>query len=120
MTIFRSINDSASTSSDRSAGDRKRHRDKVRGALKDNLGHIISEEAIIGQSGDKKIKVPIKGSRSTGSSLALTAMERPKELEKSRLETLFNKDRRRVQVLEEVLEATLVRTSMKLRLPWTN
>jgi len=61
MTIFRSINEGTSTSSDRSAGDRKRHRDKVRGALKDNLGHIISEEAIIGQSGDKKIKVPIKG-----------------------------------------------------------
>src|SRR3972149_11737088 len=68
----------------------------------------------------RRSRFPSKGSRSTGSSLALTAMERLKELEKSRLETLFNKDRRRVQVLEEVLEATLVRTSMKLRLPWTN
>ncbi|MBI2875595.1 MAG: DUF444 family protein [Candidatus Tectomicrobia bacterium] len=47
--------------SDRGAGDRKRHREKVRNAIKENLGNIISEEAIIGQSGDKKVKVPIKG-----------------------------------------------------------
>lgn len=56
-----SIRTPADTVSDRSAGDRKRHREKVRNAIKENLGNIISEEAIIGQSGDKKIKVPIKG-----------------------------------------------------------
>lgn len=61
MAIFRSLNEDSGLGSDRSAGDRKRHRDKVRGAIKENLGNIISEEAIIGQSGNKKIKVPIKG-----------------------------------------------------------
>lgn len=60
-TVFRSSNENSNIAGDRSAGDRKRHREKVRGALKENLGSIISEEAIIGQSGDKKIKVPIKG-----------------------------------------------------------
>ena len=60
-TKFRSSNEGSKTAGDRSPGDRKRHRHKVRGALKENLGSIISEEAIIGKSGDKKIKVPIKG-----------------------------------------------------------
>ncbi|RJP73787.1 MAG: DUF444 family protein [Candidatus Zixiibacteriota bacterium] len=47
--------------SDRSAGDRQRHRDKVRQAIKDNIADIISEEAIIGKSRDKVVKVPIRG-----------------------------------------------------------
>lgn len=61
MGIFRSFSTDTETVSDRSAGDRKRHREKVRNAIKENLGNIVSEEAIIGQSGDRKIKVPIKG-----------------------------------------------------------
>lgn len=60
MSIFKEFED-IEIVSDRSAGDRKRHREKVRNAIKENLGNIIAEEAIIGQSGDKKIKVPIKG-----------------------------------------------------------
>ena len=47
--------------SDRSAKDRRRHREKIRKAIKDNIADIISEEAIIGKSGDKTIKVPIRG-----------------------------------------------------------
>ncbi len=47
--------------SDRSAKDRRRHRGKVREAIRENIADIISEEAIIGKSGDKIIKVPIKG-----------------------------------------------------------
>ncbi len=47
--------------SDRSAGDRQRHRMKVRQAIKDNIADIVSEEAIIGKSRDKIIKVPIRG-----------------------------------------------------------
>lgn len=58
--IFREFQDTDIVS-DRSAGDRKRHREKVKSAIKENLGNIVSEEAIIGQSGDKKIKIPIKG-----------------------------------------------------------
>ncbi|MFH1861652.1 MAG: sporulation protein YhbH [bacterium] len=47
--------------SDRSARDRQRHREKIRQAIKDNIADIVSEEAIIGKSRDKIIKVPIKG-----------------------------------------------------------
>lgn len=47
--------------SDRSAWDRKRHRQLVEESIKKNLGDIIAEESIIGQSKDKKIKIPIKG-----------------------------------------------------------
>lgn len=47
--------------SDRSASDRARHREKIRETIKDNIADIISEEAIIGKSGDKVIKVPIRG-----------------------------------------------------------
>jgi len=49
------------SSSDRSAWDRKRHRQLVEESIKKNLGDIIAEESIIGQSKDKKIKIPIKG-----------------------------------------------------------
>ncbi|MBL7191048.1 sporulation protein YhbH [bacterium] len=47
--------------SDRSASDRARHRQKIRETIKDNIADIISEESIIGQSGDKVIKIPIRG-----------------------------------------------------------
>lgn len=47
--------------SDRSAKDRRRHRQKVRQAIRDNISDIIADESIIGKSGDKIIKVPIRG-----------------------------------------------------------
>jgi len=46
---------------DRSAGDRQRHREKVRSSILDNIADIIAEESIIGRSGDDIIKVPIRG-----------------------------------------------------------
>lgn len=58
MAIFK---DGDISSSDRSAWDRKRHRQLVEESIKKNLGDIIAEESIIGQSKDKKIKIPIKG-----------------------------------------------------------
>ncbi|MDR3589187.1 MAG: sporulation protein YhbH [Negativicutes bacterium] len=58
MAIFK---DSSASPSDRSAWDRKRHRQLTEEAIKKNLGDIIAEESIIGQSKDKKIKIPIKG-----------------------------------------------------------
>ena len=58
MAIF--IN-SGSDHSDRSLADRKRHRQLMEEAIRDNLGEIIAEENIIGQSNNKKIKVPVKG-----------------------------------------------------------
>lgn len=47
--------------SDRSAGDRQRHREKVRKHIKGNVADYIAEESIIGKSKDKIIKVPIRG-----------------------------------------------------------
>jgi len=47
--------------SDRSAADRARHRQKIRETIKDNIVDIISEESIIGKSGDKIVKIPIRG-----------------------------------------------------------
>ena len=58
MAVFR---DFKKEGIDRSAGDRRRHRQLVRKAIRDNIGHVISDESIIGQSGDKRLKVPIKG-----------------------------------------------------------
>lgn len=58
MGIFR---DAGVSHSDRSLGDRKRHRELVEDAVKHNLTEIVAEESIIGQRGDKIIKVPVKG-----------------------------------------------------------
>ncbi len=59
--IFRPFNSSPAERSDRTAGDRQRHREKVRSAIKENIADIISEESIIGKGGDRIIKVPIRG-----------------------------------------------------------
>ncbi len=56
--IFR---DTADTDlSDQTAKDRRRHLEKVKQSIRDNIGEIIAEESIIGQNKDKLIKVPIK------------------------------------------------------------
>ena len=52
---------SDSQRSDRSAGDRSRHRFKVREAIRDNIADIVAEESIIGQSRDRIVKIPIRG-----------------------------------------------------------
>jgi uncharacterized protein len=61
--IFRPFRHSEAERSDRSAGDRLRHREKVRESIRDNIADIVAEEAIIGKSRDKIIKVPIRGVR---------------------------------------------------------
>ncbi len=60
-TIFRSYHPSSAERSDRSAGDRLRHRQKVREAIRQNIADIIAEESIIGKDRDYIIKVPIRG-----------------------------------------------------------
>jgi sporulation protein YhbH len=60
VTIFREHNDNY-LGSDRAVEDRRRHRQLVEKSIKENLGDILSEESIIGQSKDKKIKIPIRG-----------------------------------------------------------
>ncbi len=46
---------------DRSAEDRRRHRQLVEEVIKRNLGNIIAEESIIGQNKGKTFKIPIRG-----------------------------------------------------------
>lgn len=62
-SIFRPFTSSDAERSDRSAGDRARHRNKVRESIRENIADIIAEESIIGQSRDRIIKVPIRGIR---------------------------------------------------------
>ncbi len=57
MAIFKEF---GGTGKDRSAEDRRRHRELVEESIKKNIGSIIAEESIIGQNRDKKIKIPIK------------------------------------------------------------
>lgn len=58
MAIFK---EGRTGQSDRSQYDRKRHRELVEDAIRRNLGDIIADESIIGQSKNKKIKIPIRG-----------------------------------------------------------
>jgi hypothetical protein len=60
-TVFRPYNESDALRSDRSAGDRKRHREKLRKSIRENIADIIAEESIIGRDRDRIIKVPIRG-----------------------------------------------------------
>jgi len=60
-TVFRPYEESEALRSDRSAGDRQRHREKLRRSLRENIADIIAEESIIGRDGDKIVKVPIRG-----------------------------------------------------------
>jgi len=61
--IFRPFRQSEAERSDRSAGDRLRHRQKIRESIRENIADIIAEESIIGKSRDRVIKVPIRGIR---------------------------------------------------------
>ncbi|MBI3768648.1 MAG: DUF444 family protein [Deltaproteobacteria bacterium] len=62
-TIFRPFRNSDAERSDRTAGDRLRHRQKIRESIRENIADIIAEESIIGKSRDRVIKVPIRGIR---------------------------------------------------------
>jgi uncharacterized protein len=60
-SIFRPFRASDAERSDRSAGDRLRHRQKVRQSIRENIADIIAEESIIGKDRERVIKVPIRG-----------------------------------------------------------
>ena len=49
------------TIADRVAGDRSRHRQKIEKAIKESIRDVVAEESIIGQSGKKKIRIPVRG-----------------------------------------------------------
>ncbi len=57
MSIFREHK----TVADRSASDRRRHKQKIEKAIKEGIHDIVAEESIIGQDGKKKIKIPVRG-----------------------------------------------------------
>ena len=57
MSIFKKHN----TNADRSASDRRRHKEKIEKAIKEGIHDIVAEESIIGQNGKKKIKIPVRG-----------------------------------------------------------
>lgn len=59
--IVRDLNHSDAVRSDRSAGDRSRHRQKVRQAIRNNIADIVAEESLIGISRNRIIKVSIRG-----------------------------------------------------------
>ncbi|MBV7274446.1 sporulation protein YhbH [Clostridium thailandense] len=58
MAVFREFNP---IGHDRASEDKRRHRELVEDSIKKNLVDILSEESIIGQTKNKKIKIPIKG-----------------------------------------------------------
>jgi len=60
-TIFRPFRPADAERSDRSAGDRLRHRQKVRQSIRENIADVIAEESIIGKDRERIIKVPIRG-----------------------------------------------------------
>ncbi len=60
-SVFRPFHSPDAERSDRAAGDRQRHREKVRQAIRENIADIIAEESIIGKDRDRIIKVPIRG-----------------------------------------------------------
>ena len=57
MSIFKKHK----TIADRSAGDRDRHRKKIEKSIKEGIHDVIAEESIIGESGKKKFKIPVRG-----------------------------------------------------------
>lgn len=57
MSIFKKHN----TNADRSASDRRRHKEKIDKAIKEGIHEIVAEESIIGKSGKKKIRIPVRG-----------------------------------------------------------
>lgn len=60
MAVFRDYTNNP-VDHDRSIEDRRRHRQLVEKSIKENLGDILSEESIVGESKNKKFKIPIKG-----------------------------------------------------------
>jgi len=57
MSIFREHK----TTADRSASDRRRHKQKIEKAIREGIHHIVADESIIGENGKKKFKIPVRG-----------------------------------------------------------
>lgn len=59
MAIFRDNADNP-LEHDRSIEDRRRHRQLVEKSIKENLGDILSEESIIGESKNKNLRFQLE------------------------------------------------------------
>ena len=57
MSIFREHK----TIADRSASDRRRHKQKIDKAIREGIHHIVADESLIGQDGKKKFRIPVRG-----------------------------------------------------------
>ena len=57
MSIFREHK----TVADRTASDRRRHKQKIEKAIKEGIHHIVAEESIIGKDGKQKYRIPVRG-----------------------------------------------------------
>jgi len=49
------------TNADRVASDRRRHNSKIEKAIREGIHNIVADESIIGQSGKKKFRIPVRG-----------------------------------------------------------
>ena len=49
------------TVADRSASDRRRHKQKIEKAIREGIHDIVADESIIGQDGKKKFRIPVRG-----------------------------------------------------------
>jgi len=49
------------TTADRSASDRRRHKQKIDKAIREGIHDIVADESIIGQDGKKKFRIPVRG-----------------------------------------------------------
>jgi hypothetical protein len=46
---------------DRTASDRRRHKQKIEKAIREGIHHIVADESIIGQDGKQKYRIPVRG-----------------------------------------------------------
>lgn len=57
MSIFREHK----TIADRTASDRRRHKQKIEKAIREGIHHIVADESIIGKEGKQKYRIPVRG-----------------------------------------------------------
>lgn len=57
MSIFREHK----TVADRTASDRRRHKQKIEKAIREGIHHIVADESIIGKDGKHKYRIPVRG-----------------------------------------------------------
>jgi len=57
MSIFREHKSVA----DRTASDRRRHKQKIEKAIREGIHHIVADESIIGKDGKQKYRIPVRG-----------------------------------------------------------